>query len=49
MRFSAKAASDASVLTAFSLSLAPAASAGPKEDVDGLADLVVDAQGIYPG
>jgi uncharacterized protein (TIGR02246 family) len=33
MRFSAKAASDASVLTVILLSLAPAASAGPKEDV----------------
>jgi uncharacterized protein (TIGR02246 family) len=33
MRFSAKAASDASVLTVILLSLVPAASAGPKEDV----------------
>jgi uncharacterized protein (TIGR02246 family) len=33
MRFSAKAASDASMLTLILLSLAPAASAGPKEDV----------------
>jgi uncharacterized protein (TIGR02246 family) len=45
MRFSAKAASDASVLTVILLSLAPAASAGPKEDVARASSLWATALG----